>query len=67
MTNVLAMEQVSYKRNLKTILQGVDLTLATGKIVGLLGENGAGKTTLPRGKGQLRFVVIRLWSSTNVT
>ena len=36
MTNVLAMEQVSYKRNLKTILQGVDLTLATGKIVGLL-------------------------------
>lgn len=48
MTNVLAMEQVSYKRNLKTILQGVDLTLATGKIVGLLGENGAGKTTLMR-------------------
>lgn len=72
MTNVLAMEQVSYKRNLKTILQGVDLTLATGKIVGLLGENGAGKTTLMRlitgsAKGQLRFVVIRLWPSTNVT
>lgn len=29
-----------------TALDGVDLTLASGQIVGLLGENGCGKTTL---------------------
>ncbi|WP_341779346.1 ABC transporter ATP-binding protein [Levilactobacillus sp. HBUAS70063] len=48
MTNVLAIQHVGYKHNFKTILHDVDLTLATGKIVGLLGENGAGKTTLMR-------------------
>ncbi|MFC6182246.1 ATP-binding cassette domain-containing protein [Lactiplantibacillus daowaiensis] len=48
MTDVLTIENLSYKRNQKLILANVDLTLAAGKIVGLLGENGAGKTTLMR-------------------
>ena len=43
---VLLCSQV-YKRYGKTaVLQGVDLNLPRGKIVGLLGPNGAGKTTL---------------------
>lgn len=48
MTDSLSMQNVTYKRGMKTILHDVDLTLAPGKIVGLLGENGAGKTTLMR-------------------
>lgn len=32
----------------REILHGVDLTVATGEIVGLIGETGSGKTTLAR-------------------
>ena len=65
MSNVLAIKDLAYKQNRKTILSNVDLELTTGKIVGLLGENGAGKTTLMRlitgsakGKGALSLIHI---------
>lgn len=48
MENLLQITDLTYKKNHKTILNNVNLTLQTGKIVALLGENGAGKTTLMR-------------------
>ena len=39
----------------KRVLQGIDITVAAGEIVGLVGADGAGKTTLLRiGVGQLQ-------------
>lgn len=48
MKNLLTIKDLSYKKNQKMILHDVNLNLASGKIVALLGENGAGKTTLMR-------------------
>ncbi len=36
----------TYKNSDKIILNDINLTVAEGEIVGLLGKNGAGKTTL---------------------
>ena len=48
MSDVLTIENLSYRRNWKTILTDVSLQLPAGQIIGLLGANGAGKTTLMR-------------------
>lgn len=48
MTDILTIKNLSYKRNLTNILNQLNCSLPTGRIVGLLGENGAGKTTLMR-------------------
>ncbi|MFD0897858.1 ATP-binding cassette domain-containing protein [Loigolactobacillus binensis] len=48
MTELLNIQDLTYKLNLNSILDGVTCTVAAGKIVGLLGINGAGKTTLMR-------------------
>lgn len=48
MEELLAVKDLTYKKNQKVILDDVNLNLQPGKIVALLGENGAGKTTLMR-------------------
>ncbi|MGO2722428.1 MAG: ATP-binding cassette domain-containing protein [Lactobacillus sp.] len=48
MTASLSIKHVNYHKNRQPILTDVNLTVATGKIVALLGANGAGKTSLMR-------------------
>lgn len=48
MDELLKIENLKYRKNLRTILDDVNLKVKKGKIVALLGENGAGKTTLMR-------------------
>lgn len=45
--NILEVKNLTKKyKNNKNVLQGVNITIEKGKIVGLLGPNGSGKTTL---------------------
>lgn len=46
MKNIIELKSVTKKYGKKVALRNVDLSLDTGKIVGLLGPNGSGKTTL---------------------
>lgn len=47
-TPLLSARGLTYARGGRTILDGVDLSIASGEIVTVIGPNGAGKTTLVR-------------------
>ena len=46
MNNIVEIKQLEKKYGNKEVLKGLNLTIASGQIVGLLGPNGCGKTTL---------------------
>ncbi|WP_462410994.1 ABC transporter ATP-binding protein [Neobacillus sp. Marseille-QA0830] len=46
MNPAIRVEQVSKNYNKKPVLSGIDLTIETGQLFGLIGPSGAGKTTL---------------------
>jgi len=45
-TPFLTTSQIAYQAAGKSILSGIDLTLTSGRIYGLVGQNGSGKSTL---------------------
>lgn len=45
---MMRLENLTVRRDGRTVLGGIDLTVGMGEFVGLLGPNGAGKTTLLR-------------------
>lgn len=46
MNNIIEIKQLEKKYGNKEVLKGLNLTISSGQIVGLLGPNGCGKTTL---------------------
>src|ERR1700730_11514437 len=46
MSQILQMQLIEKRFGGVTALKGVDLSIASGEVVGLVGENGAGKSTL---------------------
>ena len=45
-TTLVEVPELKFNYSSKMVLRGVNLTVPTGEIIGLIGENGAGKTTL---------------------
>ena len=46
MTNILAIDKLSFKYNKKTILKDISFTTDPGEFISIIGPNGSGKTTL---------------------
>jgi iron complex transport system ATP-binding protein len=46
MRDVIELQDVTFRRNHKQILDGISFTVAEGEHWALLGPNGAGKTTI---------------------
>jgi len=57
-SSVIELENVGWKRERKTILEGIDWTVGKGEHWALLGLNGSGKTTI------LNIVTGYIWPST---
>ncbi|MDP9813489.1 iron complex transport system ATP-binding protein [Rhizobium tibeticum] len=45
-TAFLTMSQIAFQADGRSILSGIDLTLKSGRVYGLVGQNGSGKSTL---------------------
>ncbi|MDA0979482.1 MAG: ATP-binding cassette domain-containing protein, partial [Proteobacteria bacterium] len=54
-TDLIVLDNVTFRRGYRTIFDGISLTIRTGSTVAVMGPSGTGKTTLLRLiGGQLR-------------